>query len=153
MPKTYDKKIRNEAKRLYVFNSVSLEDIARTLKIHLNTLKSWAKVEGWDGLVSLKNANSMQIELHAIEQIGKILQIANEEVRILTTGEVDTIAKLRKLIETTNADAAFASNAIEAMSLFTDFLHDKAPQIVADVSEFVVEFASQIASRHVRGNV
>jgi len=151
MPKIYDKKFKAQAKNLYVFKNMSFEDIAKTLKVHVNTLRKWSQEDNWDSMIDLKNANSMQIEVHAIEQIAMILMRVNEEARILTPGEVDTIAKLRKLIETTNAEAAFASNAIEATSLFMDFLREKAPHLLSEVSEFAVEFASSIASRHMKG--
>lgn len=150
MPKKVDPAIKAQAKNMFVMQGETYGNIGKHLGVHHSTVAKWAKTEDWEGLRSLKNASSLSIELQAVKQINMIFHRAEKEDRPLNSGEMDGIAKLRKMIESLNRDMGFVTNGIEAIGLFLNYLKMEDADLFSQISEHAVGFTSEFAKQYTR---
>jgi transposase len=150
MPKKYSEKIKSQAKHMYIMEGKSTGEISEVLGPHSTTIDKWVEDEGWDNLRSIKHGSRVAVEISALQQIDMIFQQAASESRILTASETDQLSKLQKLIETTNSDLAFVSNAVEALGQFAEFIHKERADLYDDVGQLVMDFSQKLAKKYTK---
>ena len=150
MPKKYSEKIKSQAKHMYVMQGKDTNEISSALGMHATTVKGWADEHGWDNLRNIKYGSRVAVEIAALNQIELIFQTADSESRILNASETDQLSKLQKLIETTNSDLAFVSNAIEGIAQFSDYVRKERPKLFEDISQLIVDFSQELAQKYTK---
>lgn len=79
---------------LYINQELSGKEVAEIIDVSENTVSKWNKEEHWDRQRSAMRTTPEKLVLRYYKQSDKIIDVAEEEQRALTTAEVDALAKL-----------------------------------------------------------
>lgn len=147
MPKTYDETTKSTARSYYVMLGFDAEKISAILGPTAKTIREWANDGDWEKQRALKNSSGLSIAIQALSQISRIYQAAEEEERLMTSKEVDMVAKQRKMLEGMNKDLGFVSNAIEAQGLFMEFLQERNHELFDQLTEYSLDFTQHLVEQ------
>lgn len=142
--------IKAKAEVLYVLERKEEAEVCQILNISPATFKRWKGRGRWSekrGMEVLE-APYMVKRLHA--QISGVLKRAEDEGRTLTASEMDGIYKIRKMIDTLDKNAIFASHAIRTIDMFNAYLAIHAADLRDVLAIHLLAFINQLTEEYTR---
>lgn len=131
---------RKLAKELYVRIGLSQKEIAERFEVSEQTICAWKEKDEWEMLRVATMTGPEQIIKRLYDQIGKIIQKAEDENRELDEKEADKISKISAAIGKAEQKATLG-HVVEIMEEFANFLREidieVAKTIVVHQSNFV----------------
>jgi hypothetical protein len=152
-----NKVTRVEAKRLYLEENKSLEEIVKILPdATLSTLYRWKAEENWDkereevALTSF--AATKQIFTVAVQQLQEMLINVRDGKQKINPSEVYALRQLLKSAKELQKDVDNYGNIILAMQEFTDFLSERDSDMLQRLHPYLVEFGNATSKKYGKKN-
>lgn len=149
---------RLDAKRLYLEELKEIDEIAKILNVPEGTIRRW-KVEDkengsdWDREreeVRLTSFSVVKKMLRtAVLRMGQMMDEIQKEHKI-NPSEVYALRQLLKSAKELEKDVDKLGNILLAMEEFTDFLANRAPDLLQKLHPFLIEFGNEMSRKHGR---
>lgn len=143
---------RIEAKRLYLEEKLSLEEIAKRMpQVSIASLYRWSKEESWD-------KEREEVALTSYGAYKRVLQLAADKItEIAQSGQIDAraadaVTKLLKSVKTLFKDVDAYGNILLAVGELTEFLAERDHDLLEKLHPFLVEFGSAMSKKYGKGN-
>lgn len=144
MPTLSNKEKRNLASQLFVTGDLSPREIADNLKVNINTISRWRKADHWDENKAAKTTGTDNLVRALLLQNQKIMDLAKEEDRTMTSKESDIVLKNAQSIKLLSKEV----NLITVISVFKKYnlyLFELDPGLAKSNTEFQKKFIHYIA--------
>ena len=142
---------RIEAKRLYLEENLSLEDINKRIpQVSLASLYRWSAEEKWD-------AEREEVALTAFSSHRTILKMISNKLNeiaksgVINAGDSDSLTKLAKTVKTLFKDVDSYGNIILAIGELTEFLAERDQEMLEKLHPLLVEFGNMISKKYGKG--
>lgn len=149
---------RLDAKRLYIEEKKEIPEIAIMLNVPEQTIYRWKlddKEQGsdWDkereeiSMTSFSAAKQMLRALNSrlAAMVGEI-----EKEKKINPSEVYAMRQLLKSVKEIEKDVDKLGNILLAMEEFTDFLANRAPDLLRTLHPYLIEFGNDMSKKHGR---
>lgn len=142
---------RIEAKRLYLEENLSLEDINKRIpQVSLASLYRWSAEEKWD-------AEREEVALTAFSSHRTILKMISNKLNeiaksgVINAGDSDSLTKLAKTVKTLFKDVDSYGNIILTIGELTEFLQDRDQELLAKLHPLLIEFGNLMSRKYGKG--
>ncbi len=147
-----NKVARIEAKKLYLEENKSLEEIVKILpEISISSLYRWKAEENWDkereevALTSFSATKQMLAVV--VQQMQKMLEDIKTTKKI-NPSEVYALRQLMKSAKELQKDVDNYGNIILATQEFTDFLSERDSDMLQKLHPFLIEFGNAMSKKY-----
>jgi len=142
---------RIEAKRLYLEENLSLEEIQNRMpQVSIASLYRWSADEHWD-------AEREEVALTAFSSHRTILKMISNKLNeiaksgVINAGDSDSLTKLAKTVKTLFKDVDSYGNIILAIGELTEFLAERDQEMLEKLHPLLVEFGNMISKKYGKG--
>jgi hypothetical protein len=142
---------RIEAKRLYLEENLSLEDINKRIpQVSLASLYRWSAEEKWD-------AEREEVALTAFSSHRTILKMISNKLNeiaksgVINAGDSDSLTKLAKTVKTLFKDVDSYGNIILAIGELTEFLAERDQELLDKLHPYLIEFGNVVSKKYGKG--
>jgi hypothetical protein len=143
---------RIEAKRLYLEENLSLEEIQKRMpQVSIASLYRWSGDEKWD-------AEREEVALTAFSSHRKILKMISDKLDeiaktgVIDSGESDSLTKLAKTVKTLFKDVDSYGNIILAIGELTEFLAERDQELLEKLHPYLIEFGNVMSKKFAKRN-
>lgn len=155
MPRTYDPVIRDQARRLYVAEDKTIDEIATMLSpVPKATIMDWYRKEKWAEQKMVKSFRPWEVVSDLLYQIKMISDNARKDGRPLTPAEVDSIAKLTATVKRIEPGVNEVAYIMEGLERFSEYLKSNAPtatDALQLINLHMLSFIALISREKIRG--
>jgi hypothetical protein len=142
---------RIEAKRLYLEENLSLEDIQKRMpQVSIASLYRWSAEEKWD-------AEREEVALTAFSSHRTILKMITKKLDeiaksgVIYPSESDSLTKLAKTVKTLFRDIDSYGNIILAVGEFTEFMAERDQELLDKLHPYLIEFGNAMSKKYGKG--
>ena len=140
-----------QAERLYVRESKTLEQIKEILHVSLTTLSDWSQKCEWPQkrAEQLKTPQIIEEKVKAklYDKLAALAEIKSEE---FTTADADAMSKLMAVLNKLDAQRDPLRAAVTVMGQLSKYLRHNHPNLVASVADILPGFFEHVRSENAR---
>jgi transposase-like protein len=153
---------RIEAKRLYCEEKKEVKEISRLLSVPEGTIYAWKSADAergndWDKMREEIQLTSFSATKDMLRMVtARLSAMADELTKAgpdgakINPSEVYAIRQLLKSLKELQKDVDHYGNILLAMQEFTDFMGDRAPELLLTMEPYLLEFGNTISKKYGR---
>lgn len=128
---------------LYVEQGLEGTEVSRLTGISETTISKWNNNEGWEKQRAARRLSPDKLIQRYYEQSERIIDAADEQKRPLTTGEVDSLAKLSISIARLDKRAD-ASIVMSVLRNYNNYLLTVNPDLAKQNTDYQLEYVQSL---------
>lgn len=132
------------AKELYMHSTDTQKAIAERVKVTEKTISKWVEEGNWKNMKAAQISTKDEIVSRYMRMIGKILELAETEDRVITDAEADRISKLNKAKDAIDKELGL-SVFVQVFQEYNSYLIPLNPELAKENNSFQNKFINNKA--------